>query len=168
LFVRDFENGMVLVNPFTNNTKTYTLDKNYYKVVPSGGGIIDANANYDGQITFDTINGTISIPPVSALILMDSITINKINQKKADDILLNFYPNPFKNNITIEFNILASSIVSLEIFDITGKKVKTFLHNSKLEKNSYQFVWNTKLPKGTYFCVLTINNKKTMKKIIKN
>ncbi|MBL7108066.1 MAG: hypothetical protein ISS38_02035, partial [Candidatus Cloacimonetes bacterium] len=74
LFVREFENGLVLVNPTETNTKIYNLENDYLKIVPIGGGIIDETVFYDGQLTYETVSiGEIEIPPVCGVILRNFI-----------------------------------------------------------------------------------------------
>ena len=57
------------------------------------------------------------------------LTISQMLKKKKNRSgflnykLHNNYPNPFKPTTIIEFNIPKSSIVSLEIFDILGRKI---------------------------------------------
>jgi len=48
LFIREFEHGIALVNPSSSLSKTYELGKEYHKIVPVGGGLIDSTGSYDG------------------------------------------------------------------------------------------------------------------------
>ena len=74
LFVREFENGLVLVNPTETNTKIYNLENDCLKIVPIGGGIIDETVFYDGQLTYEAVSiGEIEIPPVCGVILRNFI-----------------------------------------------------------------------------------------------
>jgi hypothetical protein len=60
------------------------------------------------------------------------------------------YPNPFHpetGNTTIEFNLATPSIYSLVIYDILGKRVKTFQSNG-LQSGLQQLSWNGKNDAG--------------------
>ena len=69
------------------------------------------------------------------------------------------YPNPFNPNTIIEYNLPVSSIVSLNIFDVTGKEVVSLInefkeagnHKINFEANKYN------LSSGVYFYTLTSN-----------
>jgi len=126
LFIREFENGIVLVNPHSSDSKTYTLENEYYKVVPIGGGFVDATGHYDGYLSYEPINGEIEIPPVSGLILKDSATtgIEEHNVLNRTFILTQNYPNPFNPQTAISYQLSVFSNVKLTIFDVTGRQVR--------------------------------------------
>ncbi|MCD4683103.1 MAG: T9SS type A sorting domain-containing protein, partial [Bacteroidales bacterium] len=81
-------------------------------------------------------------------------------------ISMNIFPNPFSNQTTIEFTLPESELVTLSIFDITGKHLKTIL-SKKLSKGNHQINWNAEeLNEGIYFIRLETNKGiKTMKMI---
>jgi tetratricopeptide (TPR) repeat protein len=51
------------------------------------------------------------------------------------------FPNPFNPQTTISFDLPKDITVSLEIFDITGRKVRTLLNKPK-EAGTHQVIWN--------------------------
>ena len=81
------------------------------------------------------------------------------------------YPNPFKSETTISYNTLVNNIVSVEIYDIQGKKIKTLV-NEYQSFGEHSVVWNgtneTGIPVGTgiYFYRLKTDNNIVLKKII--
>jgi hypothetical protein len=66
------------------------------------------------------------------------------------------YPNPFNQSTVIRFDNNRAQTVTLEIFDITGRKVRT-LTKGFLPAGSFRFNWNGKdasgadVPSGVYF-----------------
>jgi flagellar hook assembly protein FlgD len=61
------------------------------------------------------------------------------------------YPNPFHpetSNTTIEFNLATPSTYTLVIYDIFGKRVKTFASNGP-QSGLQQLSWNGKNDAGT-------------------
>jgi hypothetical protein len=70
------------------------------------------------------------------------------------------YPNPFNPIVTIPFDIPDISDVSVVIYDINGKCVKTLL-NGTLEANAYRLTWNgtdqrgKPVSSGIYICRMT-------------
>ncbi len=83
------------------------------------------------------------------------------------------YPNPFNPTTTIEFNLNQKGFaqVSLTIYNILGKKVKTLFHGV-LNQGTYQFEWNgtneanQPVASGFYFYRLQVQNKASVKQMI--
>ncbi len=48
IYERQFEKGMVLVNPSDTESYTYRLDRKYNKVIPVGGGVLQEDGTCDG------------------------------------------------------------------------------------------------------------------------
>ena len=69
------------------------------------------------------------------------------------------YPNPFNPSTVIEFKLPASSIVSLKIFDVTGKEVVSLLNDFR-EAGNYKVNFEASkfgLSSGVYFYTLSAN-----------
>ncbi|MFZ1685430.1 MAG: T9SS type A sorting domain-containing protein, partial [Candidatus Zixiibacteriota bacterium] len=66
------------------------------------------------------------------------------------------YPNPFNPSTTINYSIPVGSNVSIVIYDLLGREVKTLI-NSEQNAGNYQLQWNgdnnygSKVSSGTYF-----------------
>ena len=90
---------------------------------------------------------------------------------KATDILLEILegdktcllsqniPNPFGYETLIQYQIPESGLVQIEVYSVTGQKVRTLVHEHK-EEGIYNVVWNARddsgreLQKGMYMYVL--------------
>ncbi|MEO7356852.1 MAG: FG-GAP-like repeat-containing protein [Ignavibacteria bacterium] len=76
------------------------------------------------------------------------------------------YPNPFNPTTKIDFDIPNDGKVSLKVFDINGREIKTIINEFKtagyytVEINSFD------LPTGIYFCRLSAEQFVSSKKII--
>nr|MBC8384152.1 T9SS type A sorting domain-containing protein [Candidatus Cloacimonadota bacterium] len=75
------------------------------------------------------------------------------------------YPNPFNPSTTIEYSLdKDNSIVSLEVYNIKGQKVKSLVNEVK-EKGTHSVVWDGKndshkaVSSGVYFYKLEADNK---------
>ena len=67
------------------------------------------------------------------------------------------YPNPFNPITHIEFEIANSGFVTLEIFNVLGKKVKTITEGNKA-KGNYEVEFDGKnYPSGIYIYRLYLN-----------
>ena len=62
-------------------------------------------------------------------------------------VLKQNYPNPFNPETTIRFELPEKSQISLNIYDITGKLIKTLV-NGKKEAGYHLVIWNGKDEKG--------------------
>jgi len=69
LFVRQFEAGIVLVNPGESETLTFAPDGDYGRVVPIGGGMVSQDGTWEGSITYEAVGDEIEIPPMSGMVL---------------------------------------------------------------------------------------------------
>ena len=80
------------------------------------------------------------------------------------------YPNPFNPYTIIEFNLEKNNFVQLNIFDLSGKKVKNLINNFLMNGN-YQITWDgldynsIKLPSATYIVSLSTEKEILSKKM---
>lgn len=76
---------------------------------------------------------------------------------------LKIYPNPFREKMTISFTISSPTEGALEVYDISGRKVRT-LYNGNFFPAKYRFYWNGRDDRdeavvgGKYFLVLSLKN----------
>ena len=62
------------------------------------------------------------------------------------------YPNPFNPTTTIEFTLATPSVVTLRIYDLTGREVASLFDNSALEEGFHAFDFDAdNLSSGIYF-----------------
>jgi flagellar hook assembly protein FlgD len=68
-------------------------------------------------------------------------------------------PNPFRNSTSINYNIVETAKVEVEIYNITGQITKALVNETKTP-GTYSIVWDAtsdngaKVPNGVYFCKL--------------
>ncbi len=66
-----------------------------------------------------------------------SVTAREPNQ----NTLLTCYPNPFNMQTAVTIGLLRSATVSLAIFDVNGRRVKTLVDNEYLHAGYHHYVW---------------------------
>ncbi|MEO8085601.1 MAG: choice-of-anchor D domain-containing protein [Bacteroidota bacterium] len=78
---------------------------------------------------------------------------------------LNVYPNPFSKNTTIEYSLITSQKVSVEVFNAMGEKIQTFAsgENQAAGKHSYNF---SEAAAGIYFVKLSAGDASTIQKLV--
>jgi ELWxxDGT repeat protein len=79
-------------------------------------------------------------------------------------------PNPFSNSSTISFTLSTSQKVSIQIFDIEGRLIKT-LANEQMPAGVHQITWNatnengSAVANGMYYLKLNVGNYTETKKL---
>lgn len=74
------------------------------------------------------------------------------------------YPNPFNPTTAINFSLPLNKKVSLRIYDMLGKEVKTLIDNEEFAKGSYEATWDAtnnfgrKVVSGNYIATLEYGN----------
>jgi len=68
-------------------------------------------------------------------------------QNPFTNSLIGNYPNPFNPQSTISYSIAEPAVVTIEIFNLKGQKVKTLI-NEELQAGSHTVVWSGKDTKG--------------------
>lgn len=77
--------------------------------------------------------------------------INEIGKSDQSNKLLRNYPNPFKQNTTINFCLAVSGHVNISVCNSRGMKVDQLV-DQELEAGEYKVIWNAgNNPDGMYF-----------------
>ncbi|MCK4235219.1 T9SS type A sorting domain-containing protein, partial [candidate division WOR-3 bacterium] len=127
-------------------------------VVLGGEGVSDVQANYDSAAARYLPVGIAEKPDRSTPVIF---TISKT------------YPEPFSSIVTIEYMIPKMSSVSLCVYDISGRLIKTIMEG-KQKPGTYRANWDGKISNGrraasgVYFCRLVVdgNEHKATKKLL--
>jgi len=98
--------------------------------------------------------------------IVDPSTVG-INEVNKAALKYQVYPNPMENTLNVSFNILHTTDVVGEVFDISGRKIQTLFDRSfTLGTNTMEFNtadWNA----GMYFIRLTMEGETFIEKVIK-
>ena len=87
------------------------------------------------------------------------------NEAPVEYRLFDNYPNPFNPSTTIKFSIRESNIVTLKIYDISGKEVASLV-NARLNAGTYQMKWDAaNFSSGIYFCSIQSGSFKDVKRM---
>jgi len=91
--------------------------------------------------------------------------------KQSKDFKIEISPNPFNQNCVFKFYLPAREKLKLDIFDLTGRKIKSFyLQNAQAGLN--KLIWNGKdnsgisVGSGSYFYRINVNNNYFSGKLI--
>lgn len=85
---------------------------------------------------------------------------------KKDIQSLNVYPNPIKNKGYLNFSVDQTSLVKIEFYDLSGKKVKEMKEIS-LNKGNHRIEFNaSELNIGIYLCKVKTEQWEKVKRIL--
>lgn len=152
------DNGIILISNNLGNTwdiiqTPFTLD--LFSV--SFYGIDTGIASADSENMVYTVNGGNNWHVLNVS--------SKLFAKDTEIFLLNNFPNPFNPVTTIKYVINFEGLVTLKIYDITGREVKTLLNSVYKTKGSYTEVLDAaNLSSGFYFYTLQFNSKSKLYK----
>ena len=135
------------------------------KIMPDGSQVPVAQGigGLAPTFTFDA-NGDLYVADiVFGQILKYSFT-TAVNAPHVETPKVKSYPNPFSEQITIEYEIAQSAQVSVEIFDLTGRRMASF-DQGKQAAGTYSFNWNAndasgqKAAPGLYIYRLSVDKQ---------
>jgi len=98
-----------------------------------------------------------------------SVTLN--TQVPGTPNLLTNYPNPFNPITTLHFSIPRSAFVRIDVFDVTGRRVKKLV-DRYIEAGEFETTWNGKdsrgvsVGSGVYFARMATGNFTTAAKMV--
>ncbi len=157
-FQLDFDQSISLENTSSKGLTCNDFDNNNY---------IDIAVLREGlpqsilQILFNNGDGSFLDNPVS-------ITEKQL-QKQSQ---LDCYPNPFADQTNISISIKKKSNITIQIFDIQGKQIKT-IANKKESPGNHRYMWNgtdknkKEVKPGTYLIRLKAGSQTITKRVIK-
>ncbi|MFC2150689.1 aryl-sulfate sulfotransferase [Calditrichota bacterium] len=145
------------------DTEAWFQTDQAFMVEAEGMGVRTVLGMADEGVANDTV--TVVVYPVnnpdqrdvSVFVIQSDpeLSVEGITIRPVDFTLQGVYPNPFNSTTTINFTLPTNLNTSLEIFDITGKRVKT-LYQGNLNAGFHRLSWggDTELgslvPTGTY------------------
>jgi len=128
----------------------------------------------DNAYAVDTTN--VRNPKIWGLRILEATNPTGVEEKNVtivtpDNYVLNQnYPNPFNPTTTITFQLPLDKRISLKIYDILGKEVKTLINDQEFKKGNNKVVWDgtdnfgSKVASGNYIYTLKYGNfTKSMK-----
>lgn len=163
--------GGININASTNGISTYngsalgySCGNNLTAMCHKANTICVANTSIENHLSKGDILG-------------DCVSTNRAitNKTELENLetgkKLIVYPNPVSNAATISFSLLQSSKVSVKVFDLSGRLIKT-LANTAMQQGNHQLLWNASddnghaAPAGVYLLRLDLGNYSEIKKLL--
>ncbi|MBU2493543.1 MAG: Ig-like domain-containing protein [Bacteroidetes bacterium] len=112
-------------------------------------------------------------------IYLDDLTVSEnTNLTKEEDVIPNEfsleqnYPNPFNPTTTISFKIPVPSVVTLDVLNILGQKIRSLIHKESYGAGTWNVDWDGKsdygefMPSGVYLYKIKTADFTEVKKMI--
>jgi hypothetical protein len=94
------------------------------------------------------------------------VAVKNVNALPAEFTLHRNYPNPFNPTTRIEYELPASSHVSLTVYDVLGREIQTLV-DERQSAGNHSVTFNAgNLPSGVYFDRLQAGNYSATKKLL--
>ena len=152
----DYPNGtyayFATMDSLGNSEYPYLVGPQYYGIVTTGNTGPNSGHN---------------IIPASAIEYTGTTGVVESNSNQNGFLLSQNFPNPFNPKTTISFLLVDDGFVSLKIYDILGREIKTLINNEEMESGDYEIDFDANnLNSGIYFYKLSTNNFSEIKKMI--
>ncbi len=144
-----------------------------YQKVPDSVEVITKTWN---GASYDLDTSYVRNPKIWGLRVIEATTPTGIEEKDLtvivpDDYKLEQnYPNPFNPATTITFTLPLDKEISLTVYDVLGREVKTLINNKEMKAGTHKVEWDgtdnfgNKVASGNYLYTLKFGNfSKTMK-----
>ncbi|MCF7810977.1 T9SS type A sorting domain-containing protein [bacterium] len=122
---------------------------------------------WEGEIvfTYDAAGGE-TILPVSLTIEEPSSA--DPNKEAVPNVfaVTKVYPNPFNSTVTITYLLRISTVVEFELFDLTGREIKTLVNEQKKSGVHTTTLNAGELPTGMYFMQMKAANQVFTQKVM--
>ncbi len=140
------------------------------EILAQGGILPAAGFAGNGEISLvfsagETIVGEFGNELMSlAVISIPDLPVVPVSNELVDDVPKEFglsqnYPNPFNPSTTINYAVPKVSDISIDVYNILGKKVSSLINQRKTAGNHTVQFQATNLASGVYFYVLKANGK---------
>lgn len=155
--------GNTYVATYSNSGCIYRYDPDF----ALGPELISSGHQGPAGIDYNQRDNILAVPNFYAntvdFIPIDISSITDIEIPESPVTLRN-YPNPFNGYTVIEFSLESPQNISLDIFDILGRRIET-LFDSDYPAGTHRIAWETTdIPSGVYYCRLnSLNGVQTRK-----
>jgi hypothetical protein len=140
----------------TDNGDTWVLDTSGLKLVPLMSITIDGKDN----VYLSTEESVWRSNPDSIV----SVAVN--NEIPTEYNLYQNYPNPFNPTTTIKYSVKEAGIVTLKVYDILGKEIRTLVNETKSPGEYTANFDASSLPSGVYIYTIRAGTFNASRKLV--
>ncbi len=119
------------------------------------------------RIMFQFTNGSGNNIYLDDINISSSNNITGMNDLVESALDFTIYPNPSENKSTVNFSLVNSAKVSVQVFNVLGKDVADLVESQNLVSGNYKYAFNaSELNSGVYFVKLLIDDQLFVKKVV--
>ncbi len=161
----------MLTEPLIANDVVYVINDELWAFdVNTGDSLFCSQESGTLRLTQPALtNHRLFVATHDKIFAMDHRIVNAIQDNEPvvmDYRLYSNYPNPFNPETTISFQIPQKSHVELQVYDVTGRLVRTLI-DGEMRTGVHQVQFNGEgLASGIYFYRLTANDYKAYGKML--
>lgn len=164
--LRDF----AIVRYNSDGTLDNTFDTNGKVTTDFGSDEVGRCVSIDpnGKILVAGHSGVSANSDFAAARYISGLVVGVLDFSAEDQTAL-IYPNPIQNRVTLEYSLIQEEILSIELYDISGKLVKTFIDQESRHKGEHKEDLNFEesIPAGQYVLVIDNGVRNLSVKVIK-
>jgi hypothetical protein len=141
----------------TGATVSYEIRFNFSSVLPHSGDTLRI-------ITYKELTAN----DIFRFAVDTTIVVSSVNEPwgELNYNLFNNYPNPFNPSTIISYQIPSAGFVSLKIYDVLGREIRTLVNEEKTQ-GRYNYNFNASdLANGVYIYQLRVNDFVSSKKLL--
>ncbi|MEX2604220.1 MAG: T9SS type A sorting domain-containing protein [Gracilimonas sp.] len=157
------------VIPLASRTESSSWTHYAFVVYPAADAVgMELRLRYSNGFQGTTFWDDVQIVNLSDLEIEQTPVSNEVERiETPTQVRLNQnYPNPFNPTTKISFELPASDVVNLEVFNMLGQKVAEILTNTKLSSGEHTINFDaSNLPSGVYLYRLNTNNFTEIRKM---
>ncbi len=145
-----------------------TLSSTDTSIVFSAGNIQGASLY---TLTGIVTNGFDTTASANSLSMYTAAALTSVNRLPANSVkgfaLYQNYPNPFNPLTTISYSLPKESTVTLNVYDIAGRRVASLIHDGKESAGNHMVLFSTtNLASGVYFYKLLADDFTETRKLV--
>ncbi len=103
-----------------------------------------------------------------SLVVLDLTVLTKTTEPENADFRMTVFPNPFAENLQVGFHLSQPETVTLELFDVNGRRVASLLAAASLPAGKHQFgTAEMPLASGVYWLQFRTESQRQMRRVVK-
>ena len=144
--------AQLIVTLSNNNTETFALTD--IRSIKFGAETMNLHSN----------NGNVSVWNISDILNYRFELVSGLSETESTAGKLEVFPNPATNQMLISFSSSQNQLITIEILDLLGKKIRDIYSGNHSLQQSYP--WQVDIPKGMYICRVATKNGIVTKSLI--
>ena len=130
--------------------------------------------NKEYELEGEVIQGTDRfVKHESTLLSLEAYAVTGLPEIEGmEQGVIRCYPNPFKDNITIEIHLSQQTEVQVDVLNQLGQPVKSLLHKNELQAGTYTYNWdgsnagNQRIANGIYHFRVVLDGTVVHRKVV--